>query len=141
MLLRIYMAVVTARWRPLRCAGFGLLSLAFLLGSSPQFGVRKAHLVVGTLALAGGAAAAPLPPSVLAAAAPLSLLALVAVLGLVAACDPDDSTGHRGGAEGFTGERWRRCTLPCRRRERRRRPPPPPTLRPQASTARTRSRR
>ena len=80
MLLRIYMAVVMARWRPLRCAGFGLLSLAFLLGSSPQFGVRKAHLVVGTLALAGGAAAAPLPPTVLAAAAPLSLLALVAVL-------------------------------------------------------------
>ena len=103
LLLRAYRALVVGRhrWGPLRLCGVCLLSLGYVLTSAGQW--RCARLSATLLVVALELAALVAPRPVLAVAG-IGLVAAATALVMAARLDvEDDSTGHRGGAEGFRG--------------------------------------
>lgn len=109
LLLRAYHAVVAGRhrWGPLRLSGVAVLSLGFVLTSTGQWRISRLSvaLLVAVLELTALAA-----PRLALAATGAALVAAATALVHVARIDAeDDSTGHRGGAEGFKGGVAGRC--------------------------------
>ncbi len=103
-LLRIYRSAVVGRqrWGPLRLFGVAALSLGYVLTSLGQWCLSRLSIALLVAALQLAALAAP---RFALAAAVAALVAAATALVLAARVDAeDDSTGHRGGAEGFKGE-------------------------------------
>lgn len=102
LLLRIYHAAVVSRHRGLRLFSIACLSLAYLVATSGQLGLGRAHAALALLAVQLAAFTAP---RLLLACAGGAAVAAATALVLAARVDSlDDSTGHRGGAEGFKGK-------------------------------------
>ncbi|KAI7840030.1 hypothetical protein COHA_006236 [Chlorella ohadii] len=100
-LLRIYRSAVVGRqrWGPLRLFGVAALSLGYVLTSLGQWCLSRLSVALLVAALQLAALAAP---RFALAAAIAALVAAATALVLAARVDAeDDSTGHRGGAEGF----------------------------------------
>lgn len=90
-----YSSVIHARYRALRLAGRAILLLFFMLRVSRQFSCA----LPATAVMAAGLAVLLGPTLALLTA---TLAAAVAIMA-AAKLEPDDSVGHRAGAEGYSG--------------------------------------